>query len=117
MARIIKLTESDLTRLIRTVINEQGNKPIVNVQKTSDNKLTVDGVRYKLQVDKGFLGWFDVDVDECTPYGDSYKIKVSLGPVSKEDVVPSDTLRIVKTKIGNDKIELGGKTPKRLKKI
>ena len=117
MAKIIRLTESDLTRLVKRIIKEQGAKPIVSVQKTNDNKLSVDGVKYKLQVDKGFLGWLDVDVEECSPYGDSYKIKASLGPVSKEDIVPSDTLRVVKSKIGSDKIELGGKTPKRLKKI
>jgi hypothetical protein len=117
MKKIIRLTESDLNRIVKRVIEEQGAKPIVNVQKTNDNKLTVDGVKYKLQVDKGFMGWLDVDVDECLPYGDSYKIKASLGPVSKEDIVPSDTLRAVKNKIGSDKIELGGKTPKRLKKL
>lgn len=117
MKNLIRLTESDLVRLINKVIKEQGAKPIINVQKTNDNMLLVDGVKYKLQVDKGFMGWLDVDVDECSPQGDSYKIRASLGPVSKEDIVPSDILRAVKSRIGSDKIELGGKTPKRLKKV
>jgi len=117
MKKLIRLTESDLINLIKRVIKEQGAKPIINVQKTNDSMLSVDGVKYKLQINKGIMGWIDVDVDECSPQGDSYKIKASAMGFSKKDIVPSDTLRFVKSKIGSDKIELGGKTPKRLKKI
>lgn len=45
MKNLIRLTESDLVRLINKVIKEQGAKPIINVQKTNDNMLLVDGVK------------------------------------------------------------------------
>lgn len=102
-----------LINIIENIIDDN-SRPILDVKVTSDNKLNINGLKYRLQIDKGFLGWLDVNVNNVTPYGASYKIEASLGPIKKIDIVPSDTLLSIKNNLGKEKINLGGKTPKRI---
>lgn len=102
------------------LLNEQ---PVLNVQVTKDKNLNIissdfpQGLKYKLQIDKGLMGWLDVNVDKVEQKGNTYMISASFGPINRTDVVPTDTLLSIKNNLGQKKISLGGKTPKRIVKI
>lgn len=102
-------------------ISDESNRPILDVKVTTDNKLNINGVIYKLQVDKGFLGWLDVSVDKVMPVktkegNNTYKITASKLGTEVTEVVPYDSIVLIKNNLGKDKINLGGKTPKRIVK-
>jgi hypothetical protein len=105
----IIINESQLHRILSEQLKIQKNGNYVNLNNQS----------YKLQVWK--LGdWRDVNIDVLTPRNDGgYDIKASLGMFSQNDVVPVDTVNLIKSYIDKQEsiIPLGGKTQKRLKKV
>lgn len=112
MKKVITLTESDLIRLVKKIINEQDFK----ISKSGKN-VNINGQNYALQVYK-LGGWKDVDIDELRPRTDGgYDIKASLGIFSQRDVVPADTINLIKNNLGKAEILLGGKTQKKLVKL
>jgi hypothetical protein len=112
MKKIIKLTESELVGLVKKIIIEQD----IKVQKAGNN-ISINGVNYKLQIYK-LGGWKNVSVDALSPRTDGgYDIEASLGFISKKDIVPADTISVIKNNLKKSEIELGGKTPKKLVKL
>ncbi len=106
----IVITESQYKR----VILEQSTSEL-SVQKDGTH-LSINGQKYKLQVYK-LGGWKDVNVDYIRQTPNGYQVKASLGIFSQTDIVPTDTINVIKMNVGKPEITLGGKTPKKLIKL
>lgn len=104
------------TRKLKGVddLNEQKG-PELNVQKDGTN-VNINGQKYKLQIFK-LGGWKDVDVDDIKNTTKGVEVKASLGFISQTDLVPLDTVNVIKMNVGKPEINLGGKTPKKLVKL
>jgi hypothetical protein len=87
----------------------------IDAKKTPDNNLYLNGLKYELQIKNPF--WMRVNVNELSPAENGWKITASKLNVQKTDIVPSDTIKNIIKSLGQEIIELGGKTPKRLVKI
>lgn len=87
--------------------------------KAVDGKVLINNMyKYQLKVDKGgLLGWINVSVKNIIPTQNSFKITASALGFTQSDIVPVDSITIIKNNLGKDKIDLGGETPKRLVKI
>jgi len=105
-------------------ISDDPNTPVLSVNVT-DNKLNINGKIYKLQVEKSVLGmntWLDVNVEKVKPVKtkegkDTYEITASKLGTTVTEIVPYDSILLIKNNLGQKKISLGGKTPKRIVKI
>jgi hypothetical protein len=87
----------------------------IDAKKTPDNNLYLNKFKYELQIKSPF--WMRVNIDELSPVANGWKITASKLNVQKTDIVPSDTIKNIIKSLGQEIIELGGKTPKRLVKI
>ena len=96
---------------MRNKLSEQ-----LNAQKTNDGKILINGQKYKLQVEKPIVGWINVNIDNVEQTKDGWKVTASKLGSTQTDIVPSDTLNVIKQNLGSQEINLGGKTPKKLVK-
>lgn len=112
MKRIVKLTESDLIRIVKKVINEQEleeDSIVVSPYELSasngyiivKNLTTKKSYKYELQIKKGF--WVGVNVDDF-PSGNS--IKASGLGMSKTIQLDKTVIKnILSKKLGQSEIE------------
>ena len=112
MKRIVKLTESDLVRIVKKVINEQEleeDSIVVSPYELSasdgyiivKNLTTKKSYKYELQIKKGF--WVGVNVDDF-PSGNS--IKASGLGMSKTIQLDKTVIKnILSKKLGQSEIE------------
>lgn len=85
-------------------------------KKTDDGKILINGQKYKLQVEKPIVGWVNVNIDNIEQTNDGWRVTASKLGSHQTDIVPSDTINIIKQNLGSQEIKLGGKTPKKLVK-
>lgn len=88
----------------------------LNAQKTENKNLSLNGIKYALEVKNPF--WMRVNIENVVPKqtGD-YEITASKLKLTQTDIVPKDTIFNIIKSLGKDIINLGGKIPKRLVKI
>jgi hypothetical protein len=73
MKKIIRLTESDLTRLIKRVIVEMETPPSISVE---DGKVLIDSIKWQLQAYSNVTGWLNIKVLSLIKQSDgSYKMQ------------------------------------------
>lgn len=83
--------------------------------KTVGGNLVINDITYKLKVKKGL--WLSVNVLNVTPIKDTYEITASALGFEEKNIVPKESLDIIKRDLGQKEIYLGGEDPKKLVKI
>jgi hypothetical protein len=108
MKKIIRLTESDLTRLIKRVIVEMETPPSISVNK--DGKIVIDSIKWQLQAYGAFM-WWNVKVLSLTKQSNgNYKMEY-VHPSNKkqlESIIKKDKVDLIMKEINRSKeIDLG----------
>lgn len=109
MKKIIRLTESDLTRLIKRVIVEMETSPSISVE---DGKIVIDSIKWQLKAYGGVVtGWLNIKVLSLTKQSDgSYKMQYQ-HPIKWEKptvIINKDRVDLImKEKNRSKEIDLG----------
>jgi hypothetical protein len=91
--------------MIKNSLSEQQ----LNVKKTSDGKVTINGHKYRLEVKKPLIGWFEVDIEDLVPTEQDWVVTASLGAVKQTKKIPQTALQTIKQNIGKSEIYLADK--------